>query len=563
MITKKRLRSITTYPVLLLLILATLALGDIKTKKVASLFVQWDKSDSPGCALAVIKDGQIIYKRGYGMANLEHNIAISPKSAFYIGSVSKQFVTMCIAILAKRGKLSLDDDIRKYVPEMPDYGIPITIRHLIYHTSGYRDYLELLNIAGVDFGSYHQEDVLELIARQKELNFKPGEMHLYSNSGYFLLAIIIERASGKTLQEFAEINIFKPLGMKNSHFHDDYTMVIKNRASGYYPAGKGKYKNFISTFDCVGSGGLFTSVEDLFLWDQNFYHAKVGGKDLIDLMHKRGTLYNGKELNYAFALKIDQYKGLSTISHGGSLGGYKSAIIRFPEQNFTVICLANLSTFNPTKLCLRVADIYLSGQYKEKKTDREAKPTERAKFIKLPEIKLKEKIGHYICPETGEIIRLFIKNGNLIARESGQDYELGAINETEFQVLDVPRRVIIKFERQAKEEPLVMHIYPEEEKPITYKSLKIVEPTSGELEQYVGDYYNEEIQVTFKIIIKDGKLYFAHRNAPTQPLQPTIQDRFSVRGFKIHFIRDKDDKIMAFTLDSRRVKNLSFDKITS
>jgi len=235
-----RLRTILT--AIFLLIFVSSAIADKKIDAVDKLFSQWDKKDTPGCALAIVKDGKIIYKQGYGLANLELNVPITPQSVFYIGSVSKQFVTMCIAILDKQGKLSLDGDIRKYVPELPDYGPPITVRHLIYHTSGLRDYLTLLGIAGIDFGTYHEDDVVELIAQQKELNFAPGKEYLYSNSGYFLLAVIVERASGKSLRKFAEQNIFKPLGMKNSHFHDDYRILIKNRASGYFPAEKGRYK---------------------------------------------------------------------------------------------------------------------------------------------------------------------------------------------------------------------------------------------------------------------------------------------------------------------------------
>ncbi len=557
---KTFLKSLKIYIISFLLILTSLAIADDKTQRVDKLFIKWDNSDSPGCALAIIKDDQIIYKKGYGMANLENNIPISPSSVFYIGSVSKQFVALCIAMLSKQEKLSLDDDIRRHIPELPNYGIPIAIRHLIYHTSGLRDYLSLLDIAGIDFGIYHQEDVLKLIARQKQLNFRPGEKYLYSNSGYFLLAVIVERASGKTLQEFADENIFNPLGMKTSHFHDDYTKLIKNRASGYFPAEKGKYKNFISTFDCVGSGGLFTSIEDLYLWDQNFYHARVGGKELIDLMHKKGTLNNGKELNYALALKIDRYKGLKIVSHGGSLGGYKSALIRFPEHKFSVICLANLSTFDPIKLCLQVADIYLSDYFRKEKSDLKTRSTKEPEFIKLPSEKLKDKVGSYIHPETEEIIKLFIKNGNLVARESGQNYKLGAFSDTEFGVQNVSRRVLIKFEKKNKERLLLMHVFPEGEKPITYKAIKYVSPSAEELEHYQGYYYSQELQVTFELVLKEGNLYFVHRNAPKQPLQPTYKDRFSVRGFKIHFIRGKKDEITAFVLNTKRVKNLRFDK---
>jgi CubicO group peptidase (beta-lactamase class C family) len=465
----KILKRSSVFVILLFLIFISLAVADEQTDRVDKLFAQWDRPDSPGCALAIIENGKIVYERGHGMANLELNISISPKSVFYIGSCSKQFTAMCIALLAKQGKLSLDDDVRKYVPEFPDYGTPISIQHLIHHTSGLRDYLTLLDIAGLPFGYFHKDDVLELLARQKELNFKPGEEFLYSNSGYFLLAIIIERASGKSLREFAEENIFNPLGMKNSHFHDDYTTIINNRASGYFPEAGGKFKNFISTFDCVGSGGLYSTVEDLFLWDQNFYQQKVDDRDLMNLIQTPGTLNNGEKLNYAFGLTIGSYKGLKTVEHGGALEGYRANILRFPEQNFSVICLSNLSSFNPARLCHQVADIYLADLLKEEKP----KP---------------------------------------------------------------------------------------KEKPATYEAREIVTQTPEQLSEYQGDYFSEELGVTFKLVLKEGKLYFAHKNAAKSPLSPTLRDRFSVRGFDLNFIRDAENKISAFSLNARRVRNLRFNK---
>ena len=553
-----RLKTILT--AILLLIFVSSAIADKKTDAVNKLFSQWDKKDSPGCALAVVKDGEIIYKKGYGMANLELNIPITPKSVFYIGSVSKQFVSMCIALLTKQNKLSLDDDIRKFVPELPYYGHPITVRHLIHHTSGLRDYLSLLGIAGIDYGTYHQKDVIELVARQRELNFSPGEEYLYSNSGYFLLAVIAERASGKSLREFAEENIFKPLGMKNSHFHDDYRMLIKNRASGYFPSGEGKHRNFISTFDCVGSGGLFTSVEDLFLWDQNFYHYKVGGKDLIDLMHTKGKLNSGEELDYAFALVIGKYKGLKTVSHGGALGGYRSALIRFPEQNFSVICLSNLSSFNPIRLSRQGADIYLADHFIEEKAKPEAKPAEKAKFITIPKKNLQEKTGAYMDPKNGAVMRLGLRGNTLILESSGQRFTLAALSETEFEVLKAPIHTVIKFEKPKKGEPMLMHIYREGELSHTYESFKLVKPTSEQLKEYTGGYHSDELQVTFRLALKEGKLHFVHKNAPERPLQPALKDNFTLGGYRINFIRDEEKKLTGFTLDAGRVKNLRFDK---
>ena len=426
--------------------------ADEKTNKVDALFAQWDNKDSPGCALAIVQNGEIIYKRGYGMANLELEVPISPQSVFYIGSVSKQFVSASIALLALQNKLSLDDDIRKYIPEMPDYGTPITIRNLIHHTSGERDYLTLLGIAGVDFGSYHEQDVLDLICRQKELNFKPGEEYLYSNSGYLLLSVIVHRASGKTLREFADENIFKPLGMIHSHFHDDYRLLIKNRATGYLAAGKENYLNFISTFDNVGSGGLFTSVEDLFLWDQNFYHHKVGGQELFDLMHTKGTLNSGEKIDYAFALDIGEYKSLRVVEHGGALGGYRSTLTRFPDQKFSVITLSNLSSFNPSGLAFQVADIYLADSFQEAQSKTGTPPIET---IELPAEKLKDKVGSYINKKSGSSYSIRIRDNQLEFFGQGQRLTLGAIDENTFFVTGIQTSIRMEFEKQGEEKPKI------------------------------------------------------------------------------------------------------------
>jgi|WetSurMetagenome_2_1015567.scaffolds.fasta_scaffold00342_7 CubicO group peptidase (beta-lactamase class C family) len=331
-------------------------------EKVDTLFSQWDNTDSPGCALAVIKDGKIFYKRGYGMADLEHNIAISPNTVFYVGSVSKQFVAMCLLLLEEEGKLSVDDDIRKYLPEFPVYQVPITIRHLIHHTSGIQDYLLLWTLSGKDYLDYMPEnEVYKMLCSQEKLDFIPGEKQSYSNSGYFLSAMIIRRVSGKSLRDYAEEKIFKPLGMTSSQFNHDNKRIIKNRAFGYVPIDKDTFGNLIMRFDLVGSGGLYSTVEDLFQWDQNFYHNKLGetGQSLINKMVTNGRTSDGKEVNYAFALINGIYRGCKTIQHSGSLGGYRSHIIRFPDQQFSVIILSNLSSFEPGSLAYKVADIFI------------------------------------------------------------------------------------------------------------------------------------------------------------------------------------------------------------
>jgi len=528
-----------------------------KTERVDKIFVNWDKPDSPGCALAIVKGGEIIYKQGYGMADLENDIPITPRSVFYIGSVSKQFVTMCIALLFQDGRLSLEDNVRKYIPELPDYGSPITIRHLIHHTSGIRDYLTLEDIAGVPFGFYHEEDVLDLIVRQKELNFMPGDEYLYSNSGYFLLSVIVHRASGQTLRQYAQEKIFDPLGMNNSRFHDNFEELIPNRASGYLAQGGGKYKNFISTFDCVGSGGLFTSVEDLFLWDQNFYHHKVGGKEVYEVMHTVGALNNGMKLDYAFALNISSYNGLKTVGHGGSLGGYKSAYIRFPEHNFSVICLSNLSSFNPTRLAERVADVYLADFFNKEKP----KPR-KIQTVDLPLDDLRSTTGSYIRFESGEKIRISLKETSLYMTLQNRDYPLEPISEFEFIVKNIARKLSVRFERENADSPLLLHLHEIGKRPRTFVAADVEAPIDEHLSEYEGRFYSQELRVTFEIRLEDNKLRFAHRKAPPAHFKPLYLDFFQVGNMRVRFERNQEKKITGFLLDAGRVKNLRFTKRT-
>jgi CubicO group peptidase (beta-lactamase class C family) len=331
---------------------------------VDKIFAKWDKPDSPGCALGVLQNGRFIYQRGYGMANLDYDIPNAPTMVYYIGSDSKQFTDAAIALLVLEGKLSLDDDIRKYIPEMPDYGTPITINHLIHHTSGIRDIYTLMSLAGRRIEDvFSDSEELALIARQKELNFKPGDDYLYSNSGYFLLAEIVKRVTGESLREFADERIFKPLDMTHSHFHDDPGHIMKNRAMSYEPDGHGGFQiSYLQNFDKIGAGGLYSTVEDLRKWDENFYTHQVGGDALQRLMHTRGVLNNGDTITYAFGNEISTYRGLRTVEHGGSMMGYKAHILRFPDQHFSVIETCNLGSINPGPLAHAVAEVYLGGK---------------------------------------------------------------------------------------------------------------------------------------------------------------------------------------------------------
>jgi len=327
------------------------------------LFAEWDKPDSPGCAVAIVQNGRMLHARGYGMADLEHDVRITPGSVFYVGSLSKQFTAMSIALLAQQGALGLDDDIRKYLPELPAYETPITIRHLIHHTSGLPEYMPLLARAGwrpdTPFGNH---DVLDIIAREHQLNFRPGDQFSYSNTGYTLLGVIAERAAHVDLDTFAKAHIFSPLGMTATHFHSDATRLVNHRAYAYEPSPNGGLRLAPPVPTRVGAGGIFTTVEDLAKWDQNFYDGRVGGQTLIRQMTTPGTLNSGRPLEYAFGLEVRDYRGLRVVEHGGDLAGYHAYLTRFPDRHLSVIGLCNLSTINPGPLAHTVADIYLRTQ---------------------------------------------------------------------------------------------------------------------------------------------------------------------------------------------------------
>ncbi len=334
--------------------------NDARSAAVDALVEPLDLDDGPGGVLGVYLDRDLVYARGYGLANLEYGIPNTPSTVFRVGSVSKQFAAMAIAILAGRGELHLDDDIRKHLPEIPSYpeGV-VTIRHLVHHTSGLRDYNELARYAGYRSDQLATADAtFALLARQRGLNFPPGERFLYSNSGYFLMGVLVERVSGKTLAEFARAEIFEPLGMTSSLFKDDHGAVVPERAYGYVRAGEGDgwWRLYLSQRDFVGAGGIFTTAVDMRHW---FAHLDGGDAELIGRMGERGTLNDGTELSYAFGLTFDDDRGLRRVHHSGGFAAFTAHTVRYPDQGLAVFTAVNGGTANAVRLALEIADVYL------------------------------------------------------------------------------------------------------------------------------------------------------------------------------------------------------------
>ncbi|MDB4877739.1 MAG: hypothetical protein JWM41_4185 [Gemmatimonadetes bacterium] len=337
---------------------AQLAPADSASRWVDSIFAPYDSRQSPGCAVAVTQNGVVTLAKGYGMADLEHDSPITRDTRFYIASISKQFTAMSIVLLEQQHLLSLDDSIQKWVPEVPSFGATITLRHLLHHTSGLRDYFTLLAVSGwPSDGHLTDQQFLNLVGRQKSLNFQPGDEFLYSNTGYVLLSIVVKRASGQSLRDFAAERIFQPLGMAHTEFRDDHNALIPQRALGYQPNGS-TYRISQPEFDVVGDGGVYSTVEDLATWDANFRSGRVGGKEAIALLQAPGALNDGQIIPYALALTIGQFRGLKTYSHGGSYGGYQSALLRFPDKGLSVITLCNTSIASST-LAEQVGSVFL------------------------------------------------------------------------------------------------------------------------------------------------------------------------------------------------------------
>lgn len=523
------------------------------------IFSNLDTTVSPGCALSVMKDGQIAYRRGYGMADLDHGVPITSGTVFHVASVSKQFTDAAILLLVQEGKLSLDDEVRKYLPEVPDFGVPIRIRHLIYHTSGLRDQWELLGLAGWRYSLdlITDDDVMEVISQQKELNFPPGDQHIYCNTGYTLLAQIVKKVSGKSLREFTAERIFQPLGMKNTHFRDDHAEIVKNIAYGYENGdGENVYRLSVTNFDTVGATSLLTTVEDLAHWDENFYHPLVGSAALVQQQLQRGKLNSGKELDYAAGLVHGKYRGLETIDHGGADAGYRADLLRFPQQHFSVAILCNKAETNPGGLARKVADVYLQKEFKEP----QAKKAEAAKSVSVPAAQLKKYAGLYWKKDDQSFLRVAAKDDKLFLSPSpDEQLELAPLSENRFQSVLYPVR--FAFDQVPSGSAFLLRVEQGGDKPDTFEPATEAKPTPEELQAYTGVYGSDEIEMRYRIEVDDGGLVLKRSKSKPKKLDPATTDYFQGPDGTIHFQKDGSGKVTGFVLNAGRIRNFRFHKL--
>jgi CubicO group peptidase (beta-lactamase class C family) len=504
-----------------LIAIPTLGTAQDVERNVDQIFAAYDKPESPGCALGVVRAGQFIYKKGYGMASIELRVPITSQSVFYMGSVSKQFTAASVVFAAEQGFLSLDDNVRKYIPELPDYGHPITVRQMLHHMSGFSDVGGMLLISGRNIEDLHPTaELIDLVARQKALNFKPGEEYMYSNTNYFLLAEVVKRATQKPFSEFATENIFKPLGMTHTRFYDDHTMVVPGRAAGYRP---GKNNDFLldwsTNYDMVGAGGLMSSVDDLLLWDKNFYDNRLGRGTLLKEMQTIGVLNNGNPTTYGLGLFLSTYRGLSIVEHDGALLGFRTEILRFPQQRFSVLMLCNVSTADPMRLARKVADLYLEKEL-------QPPPVSIATFNSDPS----SFAGKYFDRQRHFLVSFTVADGSLVLQ--GEALLRAEANRFESTVTGGD---VTFFKASGGLSATVVY-----NGTTTFQGTQISDfHPDANLDAYTGIYKNAELDSRYTLSVKDGSLMLERNWNQPMKLQPVIQDEFNV-GEELTFVFRRD-----------------------
>ena len=524
--------------------------ADSTTRAVDRVFDAWRGPESPGCALGVSRNGRVVYEAGYGMANLETGTPITPASIFHVASVSKQFTAMAIMLLARDKKLSIDDDIRKYLPEIRDYGTKITIRHLLTHTSGLRDQWELLALARGRFEENRitEADVMDIVPRQTALNFTPGSEYVYSNTGFTLLAVIVKRVSGKSLRDFADERIFKPLGMTSTHFHDDYTMLVRGRTSAYAPRDKG-WRVSIPNFDTYGATSLFTTVGDLLKWEANLDNPVVGDRALIAQMETRTPLTTGDTSNYGFGLVADRYRGVRVVGHGGADAGYRSDVKRYPEQGLATVILCNAATSNPGQLATRVADIYLASVVAP------VPPTVAPQGISIPSERLRHRAGAYIDRRTMRVIELTMRGGRLMF---GREGNAALVPVSGDRMRTASDQNVAVFDDAASTFDLI----PPTGRRLHFERGTPASATRELLAAYAGEYVSDELAgAVYVVTAGDSTLTLRTGTSNGISARLVFADTFVGDGDTMQFTRS-GGQITGFDVSNGRIRHVKFVRRT-
>ncbi len=551
-------------------------LSDGLATKVDQLFAEWSQTDLPGCSVGIVRDGELVYAKGFGTANLDYEVPNSPRTVFEIGSFSKAFTSACIALLMDQGKVAPDDDIRKFVPEMHKFDPPIRVRHLVRCRSGLWAQFHILPLVGWDnlpiHHVYTKEDVLAIISGQKRLPFEPGTQFQYGSGDYFLLGMIVERASGKTLARFAKENLFEPLGMTRSFIEHDPSLVVKQRAVGHYKDHETKaWRLWTNHGYLPGGSGVKTCVEDLARWDRNFDENKLPPGKYTDEFFTQGALLGNRYCldmdAYRVAAASDElrnevvvkYRGAERMLFTGGVFGMSSALLRFPEQRLTIICLSNNDDIAPWKKAKQIADLTLAGELDPVDADRPKKPA----FVEVPKSELENKVGAYRS-EGGHVFQITVKDGKLWnTNHRRETYLLKPYSANRFLPTAYPSDTIA-FERESPKERFTLKV--ETTGGATpFHPVDLVDPADLKVSDYVGRYHSDELSATYQFAERENGLWLRVNSRRWERLDPTIRDQFVAHVRHPHdarFIqfRRENGQVSGFTIAMWRVKGVEFNK---
>lgn len=535
------------------------SLPDSTVTKIDQLFTKWNNKNTPGCVAGIVRGDQLVYSKGFGLANMENSIPNTPQSIFYMCSVSKQFAGYAIAMLANEGKLNLDNDIHIYLPWMADFGgRKITVRNLLNHTSGIRDDIGLSEFFGLNSdGILTQDQAVQMLKKQHTLNFEPGEKFSYSNSNYVLLSEIVKNVSGKSFKAYTDSAIFKPLGMNASTFVDNYSTLVKNRAASY-SNDKGIYHNAIQNIYTLGDGGLFTNIEDMAKWVTNFYQPKSGTLKDIALMTATGKLSDGKTITYAMGINSDIDRGHQRFLHNGGLAGYRTIIAVYPELKTGFLIFGNDGDAEVYDKVNKLAALLIPDVSVK---DIKPVPVQSGQVITIKDSTLLNKwVGTYIAPN-GYKVTISQKTGKLYANGNAE------LTPEAFDLFHLAARSAVKyvfiFDPKTKKTKVNL-ISPVLAKPIEMSRIRKVTLSKSNLANYTGTYFSDELECSFKIELKENDLWISNKNHDSVKISLLgANDLFTGYDFLSHvrIQRDGTNKITGFELNSGDTSGLLFFKI--
>lgn len=526
-------------------------LGTDKIEAIERLFA--DYKGLPGAAVGVFQNGQIIFSKGYGLANLDYNIPVTTRTVFETGLASTTFTAAIIVLMENQGKLDLDDPVRKFIPEFPQYREgEITIRQLLLHTSGIRDFIRIFFAQGISWNQdFDEERALQLIMDQKALAFAPGTRLQPGDSSYSLLASIVRRITGMSMGEYAQMELFGPLGMKDSFIYEDPGRIVPYRATGYEDEGEGYEVNHFYNFVGGGNRRVYSTVEDYFYWSENLKENKIGNSTFLDKMYTRGSLKDGSPLTTGLGLDHGNFMGQSLVGYGGHWSGFASMYLKFPEVDLSVVVLSNNATISAAGKAYDLAAIFLED-YQDEPTEAGPEATaSRPATITLTTDHLKAFEGDYFNYETGYIRKIFPEGDKLIYnRLDARESRLSPINENTFMMDNTPYQVMISF-RENDRGIRSMFIKVDDEPESEYVFANNPGYSESQLKAYEGDYYSQDLDVIYTIKAVDGRLASFIGEKEFLTWSPVMADIFNEAHFGyLRFEKDRKGRSKSFTMNN-------------